>query len=1057
MLTAYAQKFEVTGKVINAEDGLPVIGATVVVKGTTIGTITDINGEFTLKAPSQDTVLRISFVGLETQTIPINGREVINVTLSPETVSLEEVVVTAMGIKKEKRALGYATQDVSGDEVASSGEEDVSKALQGKVAGVTVRQSSGMPGASSSIQIRGASSLILNNQPLYVVDGMPIESGQVFSTGTGGADASNRSLDLNPDDIESINVLKGPTAAALYGMRASNGVVVITTKSGKAAEDGKAKTVVTINSGISFQQVSRLPDVQTTYAQGTNGQLGLYSPYSWGPQIDTLKPYYSQEESVTASSIHDYPIEGEPTNEPKTYNSMEDFFQTGYNLNNSIDISSSSELGNYSLGFGNTTQEGIIPTTGMDKYNFKFNGTFNMNEKFKVGASVNYATNHVDKVPSGNTQSNPLFTVYPCPVSYDLTGKQYEDEDNEYIQKHYRKLMDNPYWALEHNKFYEETERVFGNVSFVYDPFEWLNVTYRVGVDHFVTNDKAIYSLGSGSGRAYPELGVDEPSGGEIYNNNIQFKGFNSTLLLNANKRFTDDLNLDVTVGNEIVDDYSVLTGSYGTGILTGGSESIISTSSRQPVIPFPVHTRNYGYFTTFTLDYKGMLFFNPTARADYVSNMPSGSRTFFYPSASSSFIFTRLSPLSGNDFLPYGKLRIAFSQVGQAGNPYSTKNKFTQTNLSGSGVSYSMNNGYTNYPTLFTQGLMPQNTRTYEAGLDLRLLKNKISINYTYYITSATNQIFEVPIAYSTGYYNEYRNAGELLNNGHEAILTIKAVETDNFNWEVVTNFTAYKNKVKSLAEGVEMIPVGSNFESFGTFAVAGEYYPMIFGASYMRDDNDNIVVDSRDSIGGVANPSYGMPIEDDPKVLGKVDPDFEVSLINKFNYKSFSFSFQVDWREGSQMFSGTNALLYAYGMAGETENREEMVVFGDGDAVMGYLDDDGELVVEGKNDIEIQKGRIYWDEVMWNITEAHIYETSFIRLREVSFGYRLPEQWFSDMFVSGASVYLTGRNLLLLYTPYPNFDPESSTAGGNGTGGFEYVSLPNTRSFGGGFKLIF
>ena len=1055
----FSQQFEVSGKVVSSEDGLPVIGATVVVQGTTTGTITNVNGEYALKAPSEDAKIRFSFVGLEPRIIPINGRSVINVTLNPQVVGLEEVVVTAMGIKKEKRALGYATQQVSGDEVLSSGEEDVSKALQGKIAGVTVRQASGMPGASSSIQIRGASSLILNNQPLYVIDGMPIESGQVFSTGTSGADASNRSLDINPDDIESINVLKGPTAAALYGMRASNGVVVITTKSGKTAEDAKANTVVTFNSGVSFQQVSRLPDVQSTYAQGTNGQLGLYSPYSWGPKIDTLKPYYSQEESLIASSIYDFPKEGQATNQPGVYNNIEDFFQTGYNLNNSIDISSSSEAGNFSISFGNATQEGIIPTTGLKKYNVKFNGLLDLHEKVKLGTSVNYANNRVDKIPSGNTQANPLFTVYPCPVSYDLSGKPYEDEDNEYIQKHYRRQMDNPYWALDHNLFYEETERVFGNFSFLYDPFEWLNITYRAGVDHFVTNDKAVYSLGSGNGRAYPEFGIPEPSGGEIYNNQILYTGLNSTLLLNATHNFSDDLNLDVTIGNEINDNMSSLSGSYGTGIMTGGSESIINTLTRQPIVPFPVHTRNFGYFATFTFDYKGMLFFNPTGRADYVSNMPEGNRTFFYPSASGSFIFTRLEPLKRNDILPYGKLRLAFSQVGQAGEPYSTANKFSGTSLSSGDISstYTMNNGFTTYPTIFSNNLRPQNTKTYELGLDLRLLKNKISINYTYYITSATDQIFKVPVPNSIGYDNEYRNAGQLLNTGHEAILTIKAVESDNFSWNVATNFTAYKNEVKSLAEGVEMIAVGSNFQSFGTYAYAGEYYPMIFGSSYLRDGDGNIVVDSRETIGGQDNPSYGMPIEDEPKVLAKVDPDFEMSLINKFNYKSFSFNFQIDWRQGSNMYSGLNALMHSYGMAKETENREEEVVFAEGSAVQGYLDDDGQLVVEGDNDIKINKGRVFWDEVMWNITEAHIYETSFIRLREVSFGYRLPEKWFSELFITGASVYLSGRNLWLIYTPYPNFDPESSTSSGNGTGGFEYVSLPNTRSFGGGIKLIF
>jgi len=1057
-----AQTKTITGNIIDASTKESILGVTVYVKSTTIGTITDFDGNYSINVPDDMDTIMFSFVGMTTKMEIIGARRIINVQLQPEAKQIDEVVVTAMGIKKEKKALGYASQEVKGEQIVQSGQQDISKALQGKIAGVSVKQTSGMPGAGAQVTIRGNNSLILNNQPLYVVDGMPIESG---SGGSRTTESSSRTLDINPDDIESINVLKGPAAAALYGLRASNGVVVITTKSGSAAKKSGRKTIVTFNAGYTADVISRKPKLQKTYTQGINDTLDLYSPYSWGPRIDSLKPYQSQEEFYNSgsSSIYDFPINGSATNDPAFFDNVSNFFNTGNTFKNSVEVSTASDVGSYSLGFGSVNQSGIIPTTGLEKYNGKFNGLFDITDKLKLGTSMNYSSIHVDKVPGGNSTANPLFSVYSSPGSYDLTNKPFEYPGNEYIQQHYRTTMDNPYWALEHNQFFENTKRFFGNVNASYDVTSWLSLSYRMGIDNYNYLNSEIISMGSGFGRAYPQLAslgyATEPSGGSIsklYNN---YNGLNSTFLATITKDLSKDINMNLILGNEFYDQKSELAEVVGNDINVAGGENIGITSN-QLAYQAMTHKRGFAYFTTATFDYKGMLFFSPGGRADVVSNMPSGSRTFFYPSASTGFIFTKLSALQDNPILSYGKARLSFAQVGQAGDIYATKTVYKRSILESGSLStyytfpFANNNGFTLDNVLYSSNLKPQNTKTFEVGLETRFFNNRIGIDYTFYNTEAEDQIYRVPLAPSTGYEYEYRNAGALQTIGHEIIIEIKPIKTDDFEWSFISNFSTFNNNVKALAEGVNRIKVGErNFETVGTFAYEGYEYPVIFGSSYVRDGEGNIVVDSRDSLNGELNPAYGMPLIGGQTVLAEVNPDFEMSFINTIVYKKLTVSIQADWRKGGYMHSGLNSLLNAYGMSQATEDRATPTIL---EGSKGYLDANGNLVVDGKNDISIYKDKYYYDVVRWNITEADLHKTTFFRLREINVNYSLPMKWFKNSIIRNFDVYLSARNVFLI-TDFPNFDPESSTSTGNGTGGFEFVSLPNTRSFGGGIKLIF
>ncbi|MEA3462408.1 MAG: TonB-dependent receptor plug domain-containing protein, partial [Bacteroidota bacterium] len=438
-LTMFGQARVITGVVTGAEDGSPLPGVTVSVKGTSIGAITGADGQYQINIPSGADVLVFSFVGLLTQEVPIGNQNQVNVVMEPDLLELEEVVVTAMGIRKEKKALGYSVQEIDEHQISGAKNMDISKSLQGKIAGVNVKQSSGMPGATSHVTIRGNVSLTGDNQPLYVVDGMPIASSKAFTENVGeGTNPSSRIIDLNPEDIESISVLKGATAAALYGLRAANGVIVVTTKSGSAARAAGKKTLVTVNSSFSSDQVSRLPNLQSTYGQGNGGELNLWSSGSWGPRIDTLQNYHSQLDNLYLDNIYET-LEGtSPSQVPAVYNNQEDFFQQGYTFTNSIDISSSGENSNYSLGIGRTDQKGIIETTGMTRNNAKFNGFFDLGDKWSASVSANVSSVDIDKIPGGSNLANPLFTVYFAPRTYDLTNKPYEREENPYQQYHYR-------------------------------------------------------------------------------------------------------------------------------------------------------------------------------------------------------------------------------------------------------------------------------------------------------------------------------------------------------------------------------------------------------------------------------------------------------------------------------------------------------------------------------------------------------------------------------------------------------------------------------------------
>ncbi len=1036
-ISVMAQDIQITGKVTSADDGSPLPGVAIIIQGTQAGTSTDIDGNYSISAPS-DATLVFNFVGMISQEIAVSGRTVIDVVMETDALTVDEVVVTAMGFKQEKRSLSYSAQTVDDEEINAASQIDVTRSLQGKIAGVTVRQSSGMPGASSYILIRGANSFDQNNEPLYVVDGMPIESGSIFTEAitqdrVSGTDAASRSIDINPADIESITTLKGAAAAAEYGLRAANGVIVITTKSGQGLN--KDKGSIEFTTSYTVDNVTRLPELQEKYAQGSNGAFNPNTSLSWGPEIEDLGTYYLPQlgDSVVGQK----------------YDNVDPFFETGAIYTADLGVNRSSDVGNYRVSVGYLSHKGVVPNTDMYRYTGGLKGEYNVTDKIKVGGSAKYAHTDNNKIANGSNLSNPLFTVYYAPRSYDLWGLPYAEEDDPYAQIHYRSAMDNPRWSLEHNKFNEKNDRFISNGFIEYNILDFLQLKYQLGIDNIVNQQKEFYDLGSGEtgGRA-----TALPSGGSLTDYAYLMRDLNSNLSLRLNKKF-GDFGVNAIVGNEIYDHYAREFIVEATDFNIGGLENL-SITSNQVNIEYIYKKRTIGLYGIATLDYKSMIYLTFKGRNDRVSNLAKGNRSYFYPSVGTGIVFTEMADIDPA-VLSFGKIRASWSQVGKAvDQSYATQNVFVKGNPSSGfltdGIEFPLGgiNGFSHYFEFRTEDLKPQNSVEIELGLELGFINNRLYVDYAYFSTVTEDQIFAVPISPSTGYQQELRNAGKMETVGHEFTLKAVPVVRSGFKWNIVMNFTKYTNEVVELAEGVNDIYLGG-FTTPSIRAIPGNPYPSVFGIGYLRDDNGNIVV-----LDDPFSPYHGMPLSDPvSKRVGDVQPNYVVGFSNTFEYKGIVVTALIDWQQGGEMYSGNNRLGRLYGALSITEDRETPVIL---DAVKGYLDGNGDLVVTGENDIAIVKDQRYWNDVLGDIDEAHVHETSYVRFRELSVGYAFPKNILGNSPITGLKVSLVGRNLAL-WSNYPNFDPETSTTGSVNGQGIEYVALPQIMSIGGRINVTF
>jgi TonB-linked SusC/RagA family outer membrane protein len=1055
----FAQR-TITGTVNSSDDGSGIPGATVVVKGTTIGVTTDINGRYSINVPETASTLVFSFIGKKTVEVIFGTQTTVNVTLESDVFDLEGVVVTALGIARERRALGYSVQEVGGEELARSGNPNLATALQGKVAGLEVRQSSGMPGAPSTIFIRGARSFSGNNQPLYVVDGMPIRSANDYDQNVTGSYHANRTIDIDPNDIESINVLKGQVAAALYGLNATNGVIIITTKSGRGAKAGKP--VITLNTGYTTDVVARLPELQQTWAQGSGYNFFPVNSFAWGPKISDLPDH-----PVFGGNNHGQPgLFFHPQKnewvEPKAYDAARDFFERGGTFNTNIGVSQAGPTGHYSVGLGTTQATGIVMNTGMQRYTGRMSGTMNLSPMFKVGFTGNISNVKMDKLPSGN--DSWLFTVYGSPPSYDLMGTPYHIPSgpyNEYRQISHRvgAVGENPNWAVRNNHFKESTQRFFGNTFVEATPASWINIRYQLGLDSYSTDQEVLFQMGSaGAGQGlmgaagYPTptnrvYAYNAPTGGRINNFGVIRNNVNSLLNITMTRNLTEDLRGILIVGNEVQHNQMRSWTMTGSGFTMPGWNNMANTTT-QTAGESKSENRTVGFYGNLALEWRNMLFFNATGRQDIASTMPRGNRTFFYPSAALSFVFTELDALADNAIVPFGKVRVSYAEVGQAGSYFDPV--YVQGGGTWSGYIRGINfplggvSGFRPSRTLYDPGLSPQNTTNLEFGVELKFADNRIGIDYTYSDQLATGQIFAVPIAGSTGYSSFVQNAGEMSIKGHEAILYITPVRTNDFEWNFNTNFSRIVNTVVDLAEGVESISLGG-YVTPNIRASAGDTYPAIYGNTFLRDDQGRILVNENPE-----SPQYGLPMFGPFGKIGDVSPKFYMGFTNMFRFKFVTLSAQLDWKNGGQMYSGSNRLMDLYGVTVATEDRESKFIY------------DGYLANGQPNNIERggadDKGVYEYLHASLRspLDEAHIYGTSFVKLRDITLSIQLPRTLVRPIGVQAANVSFFARNILL-WTELPNFDPEAAQGMGNMVGGMDYMSLPQSTAFGVGLNLTF
>jgi TonB-linked SusC/RagA family outer membrane protein len=1024
---AWAQERVVSGKVTSTEDGSAVPGVNVVVKGTTNGTTTDAAGSYKINVSADGGVLVFSFIGLKTEEASIGQRTVVDMALGLDVTQLSEIVVTAMGIQSEKRALGTSVAQVGYEKFGDTRQTNIVNSLTAKIAGVRIQSSSGMVGASSSIFIRGFTSFTQSNQPLFVVDGIPIDNTGGANSLQNGVSNSNRAIDLNPDDIESMSVLKGPAAAVLYGSRAVAGAIIITTKKGS----NKQKNTISFTSNYNVTEANRLPKYQNQYAQGSNGVYDPAALDSWGPKItgQTVNNYLGQPEVLTA-----YP------------NNVKDMFKKGNNIQNSLNFSGGSDKSNYIFSYSNLKENGILDNNNLERNTFKIAANTQLTKKLSMGASATYFHAVSQRTPIGNQQSNPLFRGYFLPRSYNLDNYAYQNPDG--TQSYYDTSTDNPLWTIQNNTYKDRLDRMLANFNIGYDFTDWLSLNYKLGTDAYIQNIQAVDAVGT-NGNGYT---ASAKTGG-AQDENYYSQQTSSYLNLTAKKTF-GDISLNGLLGNEINSTYNRDQGVTGVGAAVNLFPQITSYTTYTPFNTIN-NRRLIGIYGQATVGYKDFAFVTLTGRNDWSSTFAKGKNSFFYPSVSASFVFSDAFPvLKQNTFFSYGKLRANAVKVGREATLFATDTYFAKSNPAngfGPQLVFPFRNqqGYSLSNNAGNPNITPEFTTSSEIGTELRFLQDRISVDFGYFNTHTTDIILSAPVSAASGFSTQIRNAGELKTNGFELTIGATPIKTNNFSWEINANWSRIRNNVIAIDPLVNTIGLGG-FTTPQTQLKAGFPYGIIVGNPLNKDANGNILVTSAGAGAGQvsANTADIVPI-------GNPNPNWTGGISNTLNYKGFALSFLVDIRKGGDIISRNLRDLRFRGVVEETADRDRTYV------IDGVLRDpvnnaDGTprplLTAEGNtipNNIAISAQQYY--TTLYNTQgETIVFDASWVRLRELSLTYSFPKALLSKTPFGSASVVLTGRNLFLYAPNYPHLDPEVNTQGVSNSQGFEFNTLPQTRSYG-------
>lgn len=1051
-----AQEKTISGTVSDAT-GLPLPGATVLVKGASSGTSTDFDGKYLIKT-NQGATLVFSFVGYSTKEIRVGSSSTVNIQLSEDTQALEEVVVTAQGIKREKKALGYAVTTVGSEQLESRPEADIARVLNGKIAGVNIVGTGGIAGSGTNITIRGNVSITGNNQPLFVVNGVPFNTStnaeSNVTTGNGSVSASSRFLDLDPNNILSMSVLKGLSATVLYGDAGRNGVILITTKT-SSSNPVDRKFEISFNQSVFFNEISSLPDYTSTYGQGGDNTVNVGFVGNWGGRFDdnyTVNHHYNQ--SQFAISFPEYQGVTVPYQDFKS--NVKDFFRSGLGTTTSLNFSKSSDNVSLNFNYGHTDEEGYVPGNNIKRDNFGVGGTLKLSNKFTVNGSFNFSTSKFITPPvaaDGGTGNFSIFnrTLF-IPRNFDLNGLPYQNPITG-ASVYYRPDQENPRWLVDNAQESIDVDRFYNSISTIFDINQHLNLTYRLGYDTYTEKQQFYINKGGVSSLIAQQGFLKTTSATNTIWDHSFILGINEVSIV-------DKINLNGTFGvNTNSETYSKF-GVSNTGQVVFGfinSSNFTTQSNADPLgstLELIQKVSTIGLYGQMELDYSNFLYLTLAARNDWSSTIEVENRSILYPSAALAFIPTSAIPDIKSDFLNFLKLRFSYGTSAGFPSPYLTRASLPLATAQFTTVSGNVINTNSNSSLFPNPDLSAELHKEFEIGLDANLWNNKITIEASAFKRDSKDQILRKFLDPSTGFDQTFINAGKIEAKGIELALGFYPFKNkDGFQWNSNFIFTASENKVKELPGGDDVFIAG--FSNLGNYAIEGEPLGVIKGSYAVKDDEGNYMINPAD--GNIYNSSaIGL----DDKIIGDPNPDWKMTTINSFAYKGLTLSAQVEYTHGGDFSSNTINNLLRRGVTRDTDDREGSIVipgfYGDQTTGQPLLDGTGNKI---PNAIQQGANEVYFLNFLDPAGQG-IYDGSLVRLREISLAYNLPKKLLKETPFGTLSITLLGTNLWF-WAPnvpkYTNFDPETiSTGVGNGMG-LDFQTAPTSKKYGFSIKATF
>ena len=1025
---AWAQQGTVTGTVTEAETGQTLPGATVQIVDEGTGAATNVDGSYRITGvPAGEQTVRVSFVGYQSDermvNVPAGGTVRANFQLESGAQELDEIVVTGQQVQRQERSLGYAVTSLSNEQVEGAPEENLVKSLSGKVAGIDVTSQSGNVGGGARIVLRGIASLGGDNQPLFVVDGVPVSNSNISSGSrlVGTYDTGNKAGQLNPDNIESISVLKSGAAAALYGQRAKNGVILIETKGGEGSRPSAS-----FSSSVSLSRPTVLPDFQNEYGPGSEGKYNVDNLNGWGPRMEgqEVEIYTGETASLT-------PAEDNVSN----------FYDTGALVENNVSFSNATEAADFRLGVSSTNNFGIVPNSQLDRYNINGKGGARaFDGRLEARISANYVKEETEgRVAAGGNDPNTLVGIVnflPRNLSASTLRNNFRDGGD---QLSISPNTNNPFWVVNENVFTTDTERIFGSARLSFEVYDWLTLQERIGTDIVSEERREPNAVGT--------LGAQR---GEVTDQVFRQRQIDHDFSVRTDNELGDDFSLQTIVGNNINQRTFENIENRATNLNVAGLFNFTNANNNTPTNFFE-QQRLVAVYGNATIGFRDYAFLELTGRNDWSSTLPKDNNSYFYPSISGSVVFTDFLEQEYDLDIPglsYGKIRANYAEVGSDEDPYQLQFTFSPSSSVfgqfGTDLEFPFN-GNTSFQktgTIPPTNLQPQRQKSWEIGGELAFFNGRVNLDATYYNQRTEDQILDLPIPQSTGFGERTLNVGTLRNEGVELDLNATPLAGEDFTWRIGGNFTRNQNTVVSLAEGIDQFTLQSGFNSLQVRAKEGEEIS-IFGTGFARDSETGKPI---------INPNTGLRRAGDDKDLGDLYADFKAGFTTDVSFKGLSLNVLVDWKSGGKIFSSTVQSLRASGLVQETvKNRE------------GTFIDDGVIVTEDgtrPNDVPVPSMEAFWGQFAEDgIIENSVFDASYVKLREISLSYSLPQSLLGDVGVQSASIEVQGRNLLLLYSNVPHIDPETNLfgAGANIGQGVEFNNLPNTTTFGATVNLTF